>query len=84
MNDQHSSGIQPPATELDLDQAEREKRLTLAAKRALEEARLRREAATRLIAEGKHATLPKEKGGQSGPEPTRYGDWERKGIISDF
>jgi hypothetical protein len=28
--------------------------------------------------------LPKEKGGPKGPEPTRYGDWERKGIISDF
>ena len=27
---------------------------------------------------------PKEIGGPSGPEPTRYGDWEKKGIISDF
>ena len=27
---------------------------------------------------------PKEIGGPSGPEPTRYGDWERKGIASDF
>ena len=27
---------------------------------------------------------PKEIGGPKGPEPTRYGDWERKGIISDF
>ena len=27
---------------------------------------------------------PKEFGGPKGPEPTRYGDWERKGIISDF
>ena len=27
---------------------------------------------------------PKELGGPSGPEPTRYGDWERKGICSDF
>ncbi len=25
-----------------------------------------------------------EIGGPSGPEPTRYGDWERKGIVSDF
>ena len=23
-------------------------------------------------------------GGQAGPEPTRYGDWEKDGIISDF
>jgi hypothetical protein len=28
--------------------------------------------------------LPKERGGPAGPEPTRYGDWERKGIASDF
>jgi len=27
---------------------------------------------------------PKEIGGPKGPEPTRYGDWERKGIASDF
>ncbi|WP_334128559.1 DUF1674 domain-containing protein [Sneathiella sp.] len=26
----------------------------------------------------------KEIGGPSGLEPTRYGDWERKGIVSDF
>ena len=34
------------------------------------------------------ATLPaakaKEAGGPKGPEPTRYGDWERKGICVDF
>ncbi len=28
--------------------------------------------------------LPKEVGGPEGPEPTRYGDWERNGICSDF
>ena len=27
---------------------------------------------------------PKELQGPKGPEPTRYGDWERKGIASDF
>ena len=27
---------------------------------------------------------PREIGGPSGPEPTRYGDWERKGRVSDF
>ncbi|MDE2029066.1 MAG: DUF1674 domain-containing protein [Alphaproteobacteria bacterium] len=27
---------------------------------------------------------PKETGGPEGPEPTRYGDWERKGRVSDF
>lgn len=28
--------------------------------------------------------LPTEHGGQSGPEPTRYGDWEKKGRCTDF
>lgn len=28
--------------------------------------------------------LPKEIGGRNGPEPTRYGDWEKAGICSDF
>lgn len=30
------------------------------------------------------ADWPKELGGPKGPEPTRYGDWERKGRCSDF
>jgi hypothetical protein len=30
------------------------------------------------------ATPPKEFGGPAGPEPTRYGDWERNGRVSDF
>ena len=29
-------------------------------------------------------TLPCEHGGCDGPEPTRYGDWERSGIARDF
>jgi hypothetical protein len=28
--------------------------------------------------------LPKEIGGQPGPEPTRYGDWEKNGRVTDF
>ena len=28
--------------------------------------------------------VAKEVGGPTGPEPTRYGDWERKGRVSDF
>ena len=28
--------------------------------------------------------LQKEIGGRDGPEPTRFGDWEKKGIVSDF
>ena len=55
------------------------KNLTPAAERALAEAAARREAAA---ANAKQ--LPKEFQGPQGPEPTRYGDWERKGIASDF
>jgi len=29
-------------------------------------------------------TLPPETGGQKGPEPTRYGDWEKNGRCTDF
>ncbi|NPU14164.1 DUF1674 domain-containing protein [Bradyrhizobium sp. 83002] len=55
------------------------KALTPAAQRALAEAEERR----RLAAE-QAQPRPKELQGPKGPEPTRYGDWERKGIISDF
>jgi hypothetical protein len=55
------------------------KDLTPAARRALEEAAARRAEAT-----GDAAPAPPETGGPAGPEPTRYGDWERKGIVSDF
>lgn len=55
------------------------KKLTPAAERALAEAAARRKAAEA------HATPhQKEFQGPKGPEPTRYGDWERKGIASDF
>ncbi len=41
--------------------------------------------AARLEAEKKPADGKVEEiGGPSGPEPTRYGDWERNGICSDF
>jgi hypothetical protein len=46
-------------------------------------ARANAEAEARRAAE-KAQALPPERGGPKGPEPTRYGDWERKGIISDF
>jgi hypothetical protein len=29
-------------------------------------------------------SLPREVNGRAGPEPTRFGDWENKGIVSDF
>ena len=33
---------------------------------------------------GEAPARPREIGGPEGPEPTRYGDWERKGICYDF
>ena len=35
-------------------------------------------------AEKKPAAKPKEIGGPKGPEPTRYGDWEKGGRCIDF
>lgn len=35
-------------------------------------------------AQKKAPEMPKEIGGPKGPEPTRYGDWERNGRCSDF
>jgi hypothetical protein len=55
------------------------KSLTPAARRALEEAQARRQAEA--AAAEAAAT---EQGGPRGPEPTRFGDWERKGIAVDF
>jgi hypothetical protein len=55
------------------------KPLTPAAQRALAEAEARRKAA-----EANATPLAKEFQGPKGPEPTRYGDWETKGIASDF
>jgi hypothetical protein len=54
------------------------KALAPAARRALEEAAQRRQA------EAQAAGRPVELGGPKGPEPTRYGDWERKGVAVDF
>jgi hypothetical protein len=68
----------PAVTATDLSEGER-KPLTPAARRALAEAEARRQAA---LANAK--PVPKEFQGPKGPEPTRYGDWETKGIASDF
>lgn len=35
-------------------------------------------------AEPRPAPLPPEVGGAKGPEPTRYGDWQHKGRVTDF
>jgi hypothetical protein len=53
----------------------KDKPLSAAAVRALKEAEARRQA---------EAQRPPELGGPDGPEPTRYGDWERKGVAIDF
>ncbi|AWC21740.1 DUF1674 domain-containing protein [Aminobacter sp. P9b] len=55
------------------------KELSPAAKRALAEAEARREAYR-----AQEAKLPREIGGRGGKEPGRYGDWEIKGLTSDF
>jgi hypothetical protein len=59
------------STEPDIDE------LPPAAQRALEEAAQRRASKEAL-------PLPAEIGGRDGPEPVRFGDWERKGIAVDF
>jgi hypothetical protein len=54
------------------------KPLSPAAQRALEEAAVRR------AERDQQATSPKESPQRPGPDPVRYGDWEVKGIASDF
>lgn len=49
------------------------------AKRALKEAEERRKASA-----SDQSSMPAELGGRDGPEPVRYGDWEKKGIAVDF
>ena len=60
-----------------LSRKEIAERIRQAGERARAEAEERRKAAVQ-------TSLPKETGGAKGPEPTRYGDWENKGIASDF
>jgi hypothetical protein len=53
--------------------------LSEAARRALAEA-----AARRAEIDARGAFAPKELGGRGGLEPGRYGDWEIRGLTSDF
>ncbi len=53
------------------------RRIAEAGQRASAEAEARR-------AREPKGQLPPELGGPKGPEPTRFGDWERKGIAVDF
>ena len=55
------------------------KRLSAAAERALKEAEERRRKAERAQPEP-----ASEVGGRDGPDPVRYGDWEKDGLVSDF
>ena len=52
--------------------------LTPEARRALAEAEARRKQ------QDDAPQKPAEVGGRDGPEPTRFGDWEKGGITSDF
>ena len=66
-----------PAFNADIPHATPERPLSEAARRALLEAAERR----KVVAD---AVPPTEHGGPRGPEPTRYGDWEKKGLAVDF
>ena len=60
-----------------MDSEPKKPALTPAAARALAEAEERRRAE-------KARTGTEEVGGRDGPDPARYGDWEKDGIVSDF
>lgn len=78
----HEPDRELPMTGADeAENASPQKVLTPQARRALAEAEERR----RLADAGRAANPPpKEIGGPEGPDPTRYGDWEKGGIASDF
>ena len=63
----------------DPDKNEDKRPLSPAAARALAEAEARRQ-----VIDAAVAKQPAEKGGRGGLDPARYGDWEIKGLISDF
>lgn len=66
-----------PRLNAEVPNATPERPISEAARRALMEAAERR-------ARSEKAALPPEDGGPRGPEPTRYGDWEKKGLAIDF
>jgi len=70
---------QPPASDTAADPATEKPPLSPAAERALAEA-----AARRAERDRNPVDRPKEIDGRGGPDPTRYGDWEVKGLTSDF
>lgn len=75
-----TSSDTPPTNPQDAASTETPKRaLSPEAQRALKEAEERRAKAA-----ADAAQRQPELGGRAGPEPTRYGDWEKGGLISDF
>lgn len=58
---------------------EQKRALPPQAERALAEAAARRQEIEAFV-----ASMPREHGGRGGKEPVRYGDWEIKGLASDF
>ena len=77
--DSHAQASAPkPSFNEDVPHATRERPLSEVARRALLEAAERR--AIDLASQER----PTEVGGRKGPEPTRFGDWEKKGIAIDF
>lgn len=78
MTDHPTPETEPaPVFNADVPHATPERPLSDVARRALLEAADRRAAS-------EQAALETEHGGPRGPEPTRYGDWEKKGIAVDF
>ena len=80
MTEETDKTASEPAFNADVPHATPERPLSPAARRALEEAAARH-AADQAEAEAERVA---ELGGPKGPEPTRFGDWERKGIAVDF
>ena len=73
-----SDNVPAEAQEPDVPEG-KARRLSPAAQRALAEAEARRREY-----QARERALPKEIGGRGGAEPGRYGDWEVKGLASDF
>ena len=71
------TAAESPPFHADVPHATPERPLSEIARRALQEAADRR-------AQAKAANADPEHGGPTGPEPTRFGDWEKKGIAVDF
>jgi len=75
MDEEHPAGGESPASGAGQPDA---RVLTPAAQRALAEAEVRRRE------RDAQPPLPPEVNGRDGPDPVRYGDWEKKGIAVDF